>query len=99
MISKSISLAKSYLNQGHVIGFPTETVYGLAGNAFLPSVISKIFSIKNRPKNNPLIIHTHNLASVSELVDGFPEIALELAENFWPGPLTLVLKKKRYYFR
>ena len=94
MISKSISLAKNYLNQGHVIGFPTETVYGLAGNAFLPSVISKIFSIKNRPKNNPLIIHTHNLASVSELVDGFPEIALELAENFWPGPLTLVLKKK-----
>jgi L-threonylcarbamoyladenylate synthase len=94
MISKNISLAKNYLNQGHVIGFPTETVYGLAGNAFLPSVISKIFSIKKRPKNNPLIIHTHSLASASELVDDFPEIALELAKNFWPGPLTLVLKKK-----
>lgn len=96
MISNDISKAVDLLNQNEVIGFPTETVYGLAGNAFSEAAISKIFSIKKRPTFNPLIVHIKNIEQMNEIAQEIPDIAYELANQFWPGPLTLILKKKAH---
>ena len=73
---------------------PTETVYGLAGNAYKENIIKKIFKIKKRPKCKPIIIHDHSIESIKKYVKEFPEKALKLAKHFWPGPLTILLKKK-----
>lgn len=84
---------KTLLWEGQVIGLPTETVYGLAGDATNNQAISTIFALKNRPTFNPLICHFHSLKSILEYCESHP--ALEtLAENFWPGPLTVILKRK-----
>lgn len=96
MISKDISKAVKLLKQNEVIGFPTETVYGLAGNAFSETAISKIFRIKKRPSFNPLIVHIKNIEQIHEIAQEIPEIAYELANKFWPGPLTLILKKQEH---
>ena len=96
MISKDISKAVNLLKQNEVIGFPTETVYGLAGNAFSETAISKIFKIKKRPSFNPLIVHIKNIEQIHEIAQEIPEIAYELANKFWPGPLTLILKKQEH---
>lgn len=93
-IGKDIEIAKSYLEQGDLIGFPTETVYGLAGNALNTDAVAKIFEVKNRPSFDPLIIHTSSLDSVSNFTEDFPVKLRQLAEKFWPGPLTLLLPKK-----
>ena len=76
---------------------PTETVYGLAGNAYKENIIKKIFKIKKRPKCKPIIIHDHSIESIKKYVKEFPEKALKLAKHFWPGPLTILLKKKINY--
>lgn len=94
MISTDIDLAVKLLNQGEVIGFPTETVYGLAGNAFNEEAIRKIFTVKERPFFNPLIIHIKDRSALNQFVSELPEKASLLADAFWPGPLTLLLKKK-----
>lgn len=93
-IGKDIGLAKSLLEQGELVAVPTETVYGLAGNATDPDSVLKIFTTKERPSFDPLIIHTHSIEQVSEYVVEIPEKARILAERFWPGPLTLLLPKK-----
>lgn len=93
IISKDIELALRFLNKGEVVAIPTETVYGLAGNALNEDAVSKIFEAKNRPFFDPLIVHTHALEEVNKFVTSFhPKLAL-LAKNFWPGPLTLLLPK------
>jgi L-threonylcarbamoyladenylate synthase len=94
MITSNISIAVNALNQGELVAIPTETVYGLAGNAFNEQAIQKIFQLKNRPTCNPLILHTHCISEVSKFVKEIPPIAFKLAEAFWPGPLTLLLPKK-----
>ncbi len=94
MISNEISKAVHLLNQNEVIGFPTETVYGLAGNAFSETAISKIYSIKKRPSFNPLIVHIKNKEQMNDIAQEIPDIAYKLANEFWPGPLTLILKKQ-----
>jgi L-threonylcarbamoyladenylate synthase len=94
MISKEIDLAVAFLNQGEVIGFPTETVYGLAGNVFSEAAILKIFAVKQRPFFNPLIVHVKDKSVLGEFVSEIPPKASLLADAFWPGPLTLLLKKK-----
>ncbi len=86
--------AKQYLEQGHVIGIPTETVYGLAGNALNPDAVLEIFRVKNRPAFDPLIVHTDSLDKLTRYVRDVPETARKLAETFWPGPLTLLLPKQ-----
>lgn len=89
----SIQLCSEYLLAGEVIGVPTETVYGLAGNALCKSTVQKIFEVKGRPFIDPLIVHfksTHE----AKLYAHFNDTAIELAEQFWPGALTLVLPKK-----
>lgn len=94
IISKDIEKAVTVLSNQDVAAIPTETVYGLAGNIYSETAIRKIFMIKQRPLFNPLIVHVHSLESAKELVSYFPEKALKLANAFWPGSLTLVLKKK-----
>jgi L-threonylcarbamoyladenylate synthase len=94
IISTDIQQAKVYLSQGNVIGIPTETVYGLAGNAFDIEAVTKIFEVKNRPNFDPLIVHTNSIERLSEFVESIPEKAMILAQKFMPGPLTLLLPKR-----
>ncbi|GAB3996688.1 L-threonylcarbamoyladenylate synthase [Spirosoma daeguense] len=86
--------AKTFLEAGNVVGIPTETVYGLAGNALNPDAVLSIFRVKNRPSFDPLIIHTDSLEKLDRYVTYIPEAARKLAETFWPGPLTLLLPKQ-----
>lgn len=94
MIGKDINKAINLLQQGEVIGLPTETVYGLAANALDPDTVSRIFSIKQRPSFDPLIVHVSSFEHIFLYTEDFPEPLLKLAEAFMPGPLTLLLKKK-----
>lgn len=93
-IGTDIQLAKGFLDDGHVVGIPTETVYGLAGNALNPEAVLTIFQVKNRPSFDPLIIHTDSLEKIDQFVTSTPELAFLLANAFWPGPLTLLLPKR-----
>ena len=86
--------AKEFLEAGNVVGIPTETVYGLAGNALNPDAVLTIFRVKNRPSFDPLIIHTDSLEKIHQFVTNIPEPAQLLADQFWPGPLTLLLPKR-----
>jgi len=94
IISKDISLAKDFLNKGQLIAIPTETVYGLAGNALDEKSVLSIFEVKNRPSFDPLIVHTDSMEKIAKLVDHIPAVAFALAKEFWPGPLTILLPKK-----
>ncbi len=94
MITKNIDKAITLLNQENIIAIPTETVYGLAGNIFSEIALKKIFELKNRPFNNPLIVHVKSIDQIQKIASEIPEIAFKLVEKFWPGPLTLVLKKQ-----
>jgi L-threonylcarbamoyladenylate synthase len=90
-----LNVAKEFLIKGELVAIPTETVYGLAGNALNEKAVLSIFGVKNRPAFDPLIIHTDSIDKVKEYVSDFPEKAQRLAEQFWPGPLTLLLPKKQ----
>ena len=89
-----IEKAKQILLEGGLVAIPTETVYGLAANALNKEAVLKIFEAKNRPHFDPLIIHTDSIEKVKQYVSDFPQWALQLANAFWPGPLTLLLPKK-----
>lgn len=93
--SNSVSLAAEFLNNEDVVAIPTETVYGLAGNAFSPKAVQKIYKLKGRPKDHPLILHTDSIEKIDNWVTDFPKKAKRLASHFWPGPLTLVLPKNK----
>lgn len=82
------------IKDGDAIAFPTETVYGLGADAWNPSAIQKVFEIKGRPTDNPLIVHISSRKTVEEFAADIPEEAEKLMERFWPGPLTLIFKKK-----
>ncbi|RTZ01238.1 threonylcarbamoyl-AMP synthase [Flavobacterium sp. RSP49] len=94
IISSSIPKAVALLNQEQIIGIPTETVYGLAANIYSSKAVERIFLIKKRPFFNPLIVHIKSATVLSEIARDIPEKANLLAKAFWPGPLTLVLKKQ-----
>lgn len=96
MLTKNIDLAIKVLDRGDIIGFPTETVYGLAGSAYNEEALKKIFVLKQRPFYNPLIVHIRSIYALNEIATDIPDSAFKLAQKFWPGPLTLVLKKKRH---
>lgn len=85
--------AAAYIQQGEVVAFPTETVYGLGANGLNEEAVAKIFAAKGRPNDNPLILHIASLADIEPLTTGLNANAKALAEAFWPGPLTLVVNK------
>ncbi len=94
MITQDIELTKIFLDNEFIIGLPTETVYGLAGNINSEKAIKSIFELKKRPFFNPLIVHVKNKNALSTVAQSIPEKAYQLAEKFWPGPMTLILPKK-----
>lgn len=92
--SSDIVTAVDYLRSGGVVGIPTETVYGLAALAFNVEAIREIYRLKARPANNPLIIHIHHPNQIEQLASTIPEVLPRIVDEFWPGPLTIVLKSK-----
>jgi len=94
IISKDIQKAISLLENEELVAIPTETVYGLAGNIFSEKAIKSIFSTKKRPFFNPLIVHISSVDDLETIVSEIPEKAKLLAKTFWPGSMTLVLKKR-----
>jgi len=94
LVSKDILKAAEILSRNELVAIPTETVYGLAANIYSDTAIKKIFELKKRPFFNPLIVHIHSMEQVMELAVDFPEKAQLLAKAFWPGSLTLILKKQ-----
>ena len=93
-MKNEINRASKLLQEGKVVAIPTETVYGLAANAFDDKAVVQIFEIKNRPLFNPLIVHIKSIEYLKIIATNIPPLAFQLAEHFWPGPLTLVLEKK-----
>lgn len=87
-----ISRAGEILKNGGVVGIPTETVYGLAANALDENAVAKIFRAKGRPSDNPLIVHIADFDDIYKLASDVPKEAVLLANKFWPGPLTIILK-------
>ena len=85
--------AGKVLAEGGLVGIPTETVYGLAANALDEKAAAKIYAAKGRPSDNPLIVHIAGMEMIYPLVSELPESALKLADEFWPGPLTMILPK------
>lgn len=89
----NIIKAAKLLNDGEIVGIPTETVYGLAADATNEEAVKKIFIAKGRPQDNPLIIHIADISDIEKYAHDIPSIAYKMAEEFWPGPLTMVLPK------
>ena len=89
-----VALAANYLTTGDLVAIPTETVYGLGANGLNPEAVAKIFQVKGRPQDNPLILHIADPEQMELFCHDIPEAAYALAEAFWPGPLTMVLPAK-----
>ena len=89
----AVRTAARILREGGVVAIPTETVYGLAANALSPEAVAKIFEAKGRPQDNPLIVHVSSLDEITPLVSEIKPELYALAEKFWPGPLTVIMKK------
>ena len=85
--------ASQALSQGNLIAFPTETVYGLGADATNPDAVKRIYEVKGRPSDHPLIVHIASLDQMDQWAIDIPEYAITLARDFWPGPMTLVLKR------
>ncbi len=96
MQTADIARAARELKEGRLVAIPTETVYGLAGNAFSDSAVRLIYTTKNRPPINPLIVHVKEKEAMHTVAQNIPNAALKLADLFWPGPLTLVLEKQTH---
>ena len=95
LFSAAVKRAVELLRAGEVVALPTETVYGLAANALNAQAVAKIFQIKGRPANNPIIVHVAGNDMAKLCVENFPLIAEKLSKSFWPGPLTLVLPRAK----
>src|SRR3989304_310511 len=88
-----IQIAAKMIRAGGLVAFPTETVYGLGADALTPVAVAKIFKAKERPADNPIIVHVANKKDVYKLASDVPDVAEKLMTEFWPGPLTLILKR------
>jgi L-threonylcarbamoyladenylate synthase len=93
LFAAAVRRAAELLRAGEVVALPTETVYGLAANALDETAVGKIFQIKGRPANNPVIVHVAGIEMAKQCVKNFPAAAGKLARSFWPGPLTMVLPR------
>ena len=89
----TIREAAEALKAGHLVAFPTETVYGLGGDARNPDAVKRIYEVKGRPTNHPLIVHISSINQLDKWASEIPEYAIALARAFWPGPMTLILKR------
>ena len=89
-----VVMAANHLANGELVGLPTETVYGLGANGLNPEAVAKIFAVKGRPQDNPLILHIADPEQMDLFCKDIPPAAYRLAEAFWPGPLTIVLPAK-----
>jgi L-threonylcarbamoyladenylate synthase len=94
LITNQIDAVIKSLRQGDIVAIPTETVYGLAGNAENAQAVTKIFAMKQRPLSHPLIMHVSEHCDLNQWVEKVPDYALKLIDAFWPGPLTLVFQSK-----
>ena len=92
-IDKYISRAAEILISGGIVAVPTETVYGLAASVYDDSAVKKVFAAKGRPQDNPLIVHISDKEMLEKVATEVPEIAITLAEKFWPGPFTTSMVK------
>lgn len=92
---ENISEAARIIKSGGLVAFPTETVYGLGANALDPIAVAKIFEAKRRPFFDPLIVHIESMSDIEKIAENLGAIEKKLAEKFWPGPLTLILPKKK----
>ena len=89
----TISNAAQALKDGHLVAFPTETVYGLGADATNEKAVSRIYSVKGRPSDHPLIVHISSINKLKHWATDIPDYAIELAREFWPGPMTLILPR------
>jgi L-threonylcarbamoyladenylate synthase len=89
----AMALAAAAIAQGHLVAFPTETVYGLGANATQESAVAKIYAAKGRPADHPLIVHIASIDEIGYWADEISEYAIALARNFWPGPMTLICQR------
>jgi L-threonylcarbamoyladenylate synthase len=90
-----IEKAAKALKDGHLVAFPTETVYGLGADATNEKAVSRVYSVKGRPTDHPLIVHISSIKQLDKWAIDIPEYAIKLAEEFWPGPITLILKRSQ----
>lgn len=90
---EGIALGVKFLAAGQIVAFPTETVYGLGADALNPDAVARVFELKGRPSDNPLIVHVSDERMAHRVVSDWPDDATSLARAFWPGPLTLVLPR------
>ena len=90
----AIALAAEKLRAGGLVAFPTETVYGLGADATNPEAVARIYQVKGRPHDHPVIVHLSDLSQLDQWASEIPEYAITLARNFWPGPMTLILPRK-----
>ena len=89
----AMARAAEQLRAGSLVAFPTETVYGLGADATNPDAVARIYKAKGRPADHPLIVHLGDMQDIAEWSDEIPDYAIALARNFWPGPMTLILKR------
>ena len=89
----ALSSAAQLLKSGGLVALPTETVYGLGADATNKDSVARIYKVKGRPADHPLIVHIHSMQSLGDWADEIPDYAISLARDFWPGPMTLVLKR------
>jgi L-threonylcarbamoyladenylate synthase len=90
----AIANAAKALKDGHLVAFPTETVYGLGADATNEKAVSRIYSVKGRPSDHPLIVHISSINKLDDWATDIPDYAIKLAREFWPGPMTLILPRK-----
>ena len=89
----AMARAAEHLKAGSLVAFPTETVYGLGADATNPDAVARIYTAKGRPADHPLIVHLGDMQDIAEWSEEIPDYAIALARNFWPGPMTLILKR------
>jgi L-threonylcarbamoyladenylate synthase len=92
--AETISSAAKVLKEGNLVAFPTETVYGLGADAENPDAVKRIYEVKGRPSDHPLIVHISEIQDLETWATDIPDYAIKLARDFWPGPMTLILKRK-----
>ena len=93
--TNSIKAAAKSIADGHLVAFPTETVYGLGADATNESAVAKIYKAKGRPADHPLIVHIASIDAIGEWAEDISEYAINLARDFWPGPMTLIFKRSK----